>query len=69
MKKEEEKSQRLIAVFIIFVALLQFPLVSIFNRQAEILGWPMLFMYIMCTWLLLIFVLYLLIEKGPSRLK
>ncbi|MFP4091203.1 MAG: hypothetical protein ACLFUB_05880 [Cyclobacteriaceae bacterium] len=66
MKKEEERNQRLTAVFMIFAALLQFPLISVFNQKTDAGQWPTLFIYIMLVWLVLIVVLYLVLEKNTT---
>ena len=54
MQHTEAKGQRLIALFILGCLLFNYPVLSLFNVQAEALGVPVLYAYIFAAWTLLI---------------
>jgi len=58
-------AQRLVAIFLLGVALFNWPLLSLFNRQAELFGIPLLYLYLFGSWLVLIVLMAVVIEgKG-----
>ncbi len=46
--------QRLAAIFLLGWALLDYPVLSLFDRPGDILGMPLLCVYLFAAWLLLI---------------
>ncbi len=46
--------QRLAAIFLLGWVLLDFPVLSLFDRPGEVLGMPLLYVYLFAAWLLLI---------------
>jgi len=56
--------QRLVAVFIAGVLLLNFPLLSLFDGQATLFGWPLLHVYLFGVWSVLIAVVAWIVERG-----
>ena len=58
-----EKSQRLVALFLLGAALFNYPLLALFNRAAQVLGIPLLYAYIFGAWALLIALLALAVER------
>ncbi len=50
MKQPEIDYQRLIALFLLGLALFNFPLLSLFNRPATLFGIPVLYVYIFTAW-------------------
>ena len=54
MHSAEAKGQRLIALFILGCLLFNYPVLSLFNLPAEVLGVPVLYAYIFAAWALLI---------------
>lgn len=54
MNRRSITSQRLILIFVIGCLLLNYPLLSIFNRSQLVGGVPILFLYVFAAWLLLI---------------
>jgi len=61
--KERLNKERLVFVSIIFLVLLAFPMLSIFNRLIFINGIPLLYIYLFGVWLLLIVVLFLFSKR------
>jgi hypothetical protein len=60
--------QRLVAVFLISFILLNYPILSLFDRHAEVFGVPLLFLYIFAAWVGIIAVMAWIIEgPGESR--
>jgi hypothetical protein len=48
------KSQRFVAVFILGFLLLNYPLLSLFNRRVLVGGFPLLYLYLFLVWAVLI---------------
>lgn len=62
--------QRLVAVFLIGAVLLNYPILSLFDRPAEVFGVPLLFLYVFAAWAGIIAVMAWIIEgsgSGESR--
>jgi hypothetical protein len=55
--------QRLAAVFLLGCLLLNYPFLSLFNKPGEILGVPLLYVYIFAAWAVLIMLMAYVIEK------
>lgn len=55
--------QRLVALFLLGVALFNYPLLALFSRASEAFGIPLLYAYIFGAWLLLIGLLALVVER------
>ena len=63
MQPAEAKGQRLIALFILGSLLFNYPILSLFNVPAEVLGVPVLYAYIFAVWALLIALMALAAES------
>ena len=48
------KEQRLIALFVLGCLLFNYPVLSLFNVAAEVVGVPVLYAYIFAAWALLV---------------
>jgi len=62
--------QRLAAVFLIGAVLLNYPILSLFDRPTEVFGVPLLFLYVFAAWAGIIAVMAWIIEgsgSGESR--
>jgi predicted permease len=57
------KGQRLVTLFLLGCLLFNYPLLSLFAGQAEILGIPLLYGYVFLVWALLIGLMALAVEK------
>jgi hypothetical protein len=57
------KGQRLVALFLLGVLLLNYPLLNLFASDGRILGIPVLYAYVFSAWALLIALMALVVEK------
>ena len=57
------KGPRLVALFLLGLLLLNYPLLDLFERPVEVLGIPLLFAYVFSVWALLIALMALVLEK------
>jgi hypothetical protein len=58
--------QRMIGVFLLGVLLLYSPLLSVFDTNAELLGFPVIYVYLSSTWIALIALVAWLVERGRT---
>ena len=58
-----KKRERLVGVFLLGVVLFNYPLLAVFNRTAEVLGVPLVYVYIFAAWGLVIVLLALVVER------
>ncbi|TXF13694.1 hypothetical protein [Pelomicrobium methylotrophicum] len=65
--RENVTGERLIAVFLLGCLLFNYPLLDLFNSNAEVFGIPLLFAYLFAAWMLLIALMAWIIEKRPGR--
>ena len=65
MNKQGIDTQRLIALFLLGWVLLNFPMLSLFNQQATLLGIPSLYVYIFAAWALVIALMAWIAERRP----
>ena len=63
MQSQEARSQRLIALFVLGCLLFNYPLLSLFNVAADVLGVPLLYAYLFAAWALLVALMALVIES------
>jgi hypothetical protein len=63
MNRSDITGQRLVAVFLLGCVLFNYPLLSLFNKPAEIFDVPLLYIYIFAAWALLIGLMAYVIEK------
>jgi hypothetical protein len=60
---EPIKGQRLVALFLLGCVLFNYPLLSLFSQNGILGGIPILYIYIFTTWLALIGLMALVIER------
>ena len=65
MNKQGIDTQRLIALFLLGWVLFNFPMLSLFNQQATLLGIPSLYVYIFAAWALVIALMGWIAERRP----
>jgi len=58
--------QRMIGLFLLGVLLLYSPLLSVFDTNAELLGFPVIYVYLFGTWIALIALIAWLVERGRT---
>lgn len=56
--------QRLVAVFLAAVFLLNYPVLSLFDRPESFLGLPTLYVFIFAVWVALIAAIAWIVERG-----
>ncbi|CAH1748601.1 conserved protein of unknown function [Thauera humireducens] len=65
MMRKALAGQRLVAVFIAGVLLLNFPLLALFDGPSTLFGWPLLHVYLFGVWSALIVLVAWIVERGP----
>ena len=65
MNKQGIDTQRLIALFLLGWVLFNFPMLSLFNQQATLLGIPSLYVYIFAAWALVVALMAWIAERRP----
>ena len=65
--RDEVRGKRLIAVFLLGMVLLNFPLLAVVEASGSVLGLPPLLLYLFGAWAGLIALLALLVEGKGSR--
>ena len=63
MNRSRLTGQRLAAVFLLGCALLDYPLLSLFDRPGEVFGVPLLYAYLFVAWAVLIALMAAVIER------
>jgi predicted permease len=63
MQAPEAKGQRMVALFILGCLLFNYPVLSLFNVAADVLGVPVLYAYIFAAWALLVALMALVVES------
>ena len=63
MNRPSIKGPRLVAVFLLGVLLLNYPLLQLFERPGEVLGIPLLYVYVFAVWAFVIALMALVLEK------
>ncbi|HEY5654743.1 MAG TPA: hypothetical protein VIS04_02805 [Woeseiaceae bacterium] len=58
--------QRMIGLFLLGVLLLYSPLLSVFDTDTELLGFPVIYIYLFSTWVALIALIAWLVERGRT---
>ena len=58
--------QRMIGLFLLGVLLLYSPLLSVFDTDTELLGIPVIYIYLFSTWVALIVLIAGLVERGRT---
>lgn len=64
MMRKGLAGQRLVAVFIAGLLLLNYPLLSLFDRPLSVFGLPLLHVYLFGMWLGLVVVVAWIVERG-----
>ena len=58
--------QRMIGLFLLGVLLLYSPLLSLFDTDAELIGIPVIYIYLFSTWVVLIALIAWMVERGRT---
>lgn len=62
--RDQDRGKRLIAVFLLGLALFNFPLLAAAESGVALLGLPPLFLYLFGAWAGVILLLALIVERG-----
>ena len=65
--RNEDRGKRLIAVFLLGLVLINFPLLAVVEAGQRRFGLPPLFLYLFGAWVGLILLLALIVERGSAR--
>ncbi|MFD1186670.1 hypothetical protein ACFQ2O_10680 [Pontibacter rugosus] len=65
--RDRVKGRRLFFISILFLVLLNFPVLSIFNKGGVVAGVPVLYVYMMLVWLACIMAIGLFVERKQIR--
>ena len=68
MPTRSRKPERLVAVFLLGLALFNYPLLTVFNIPVRIWGVPMLYGFLFAAWALLILLLRILVKDRADPL-
>ena len=61
------KGQKLFFLFLLFLVLMGFPVLSIFNIEKLFFGIPVLYLYLFSSWFLLIIFLFFALRKKKTN--
>jgi hypothetical protein len=65
--RDEDRGKRLIAVFLLGLVLINFPLLAVVEAGQRWFGLPPLLVYLFGAWAALIVLLALIVERGAAR--
>lgn len=63
MRRVGATGQRLAAIFVLGCVLLNYPILSLFSRREEVLGIPLLYVYVFGAWTLLVGLMAAAVER------
>lgn len=63
----EDKSAKLILLFVVAVLMLNYPLASIFDKRQLLYGLPLMYTYVFTVWLLLVLFIGLAVQHRNRR--
>jgi len=63
MTKSSRRGQQLVGLFLLGCLLFNYPLLTLFNVRATVLGIPALYAYLFCAWALLIALVALVMAR------
>jgi hypothetical protein len=67
--KNRLKGEQLVAVSVLFIGLLNFPVISIVNVNQRIAGIPVLYGYVFSVWLFLVLLTAFILERRSNSPK
>jgi hypothetical protein len=65
MKRSDITGQRLVALFLMGCVVFDYPILSLFDRPAEVVGVPLLFAWVFAAWAVLIGLMAWVAERRP----
>ena len=67
MKQNKWKNKRLTGLFLLGILLFNYPIISLFNLDTMLLGFPLLYLYLFSTWGFLILLIVIIMEKASGN--
>lgn len=64
MAKSSRQGPQLVGLFLLGCLLFSYPLITLFNVPATVLGIPVLYAYLFSAWTLLIVLVAVIVERG-----
>ena len=65
--KDKNKHQRLLALFLLFLMLFNYPIINIVNQPVLVAGIPLLYLYLFTAWLIMIVLLALVVRRHLTQ--
>ena len=69
MPQNVDKNKRLVSLFLLGAVFFNYPLLSIFNHKAYVLGFPVLYLYIFSLWCLMIVIMIVITTRRNILVK
>lgn len=63
-RAEQRRGQRLLFVALLFAVLLNFPFLAVFNHAGRVGGIPVLYLYVLLIWVLLVLLTGWLVRRS-----
>jgi len=67
MRDAGQKTRRLVGIFLLGLALSNYPILSLFNLDRLFLGIPLLYLYMFISWWVIILLIILVIKPGMAK--
>lgn len=68
MPESKQRNERLIAVLIVGLLLLNYPLLSLFSKVHLVFGVPLLYLYLFAVWYIFIICVALVLTRPPASM-
>ena len=67
MPAERRSRENMVILFVVGLLVLNYPLLSLFDRMKSVLGIPLLFLYVFVMWLAIIVLTAMVVERAERR--
>lgn len=65
-RPEQRRGQQLLFVAVLFAVLLNFPFLAVFDHEGRVGGIPVLYLYVLLVWALLVLLTGWLVRRGEK---
>lgn len=69
MERKNRKSMQLVGVFFLGCVLFNYPIITLFDIDARVMGMPLFYLCLFASWAAIIFFILLITETGTTRNK
>jgi hypothetical protein len=66
MKRTNVRNERLVGLFLLGLALFDYPLLALFNAPRLVLGFPLLYLYLFLAWAAVIAVVAIVLHRSED---